>query len=181
MSFAARSALVLNADFRPLSSFPLSTWNWKDAVRSVLLDKVIVVAEYDEVVRSPSCSVPLPSVIALKHYQHQVEHVTFSKLNIFLRDRFRCQYCDTKFPSTELTFDHVLPRSRGGTTCWENIVAACEPCNTRKGSGMDMVPIRRPFKPKPWQLAAAQVSHPTTELHESWLDFIYWDSELAQQ
>jgi 5-methylcytosine-specific restriction endonuclease McrA len=123
MSPAAHPALVLNADFRPLSYFPLSIWPWQDAVHAVIAERVSVVAEYDAVARSPSTEIRLPSVVALREYLRTPRHVAFTRFNVFLRDRFRCQYCGGKFAASELTFDHVVPRSRGGVTCWENIVA----------------------------------------------------------
>ena len=114
-------ALVLNADFRPLSYYPLSLWPWEEAVKAVYQDRVDVVSLYDKVVRSPSMEMQLPSVIALKNYVDQDRSPAFTRFNVFLRDGFACQYCGE---STELTFDHVIPRSHGGRTTWENIVAA---------------------------------------------------------
>jgi 5-methylcytosine-specific restriction endonuclease McrA len=107
-------ALVLNADFRPLSYFPLSTWNWQDAVKAVFLDRVSVLSEYDREVRSPSFSMRLPSVIALRDFIPSARMPAFTRFNVFLRDGFTCQYCDFKRPAPELTFDHVIPRARGG-------------------------------------------------------------------
>lgn len=117
-------ALVLNADFRPLSYFPLSLWSWQDVVKAVFLDRVNILSEYDHVVRSPSFEMKLPSVIALKEFVPQSRRPAFTRFNVFLRDRFSCQYCDTRFPTQELTFDHVIPRSRGGRTSWENLGVA---------------------------------------------------------
>ena len=127
-------ALVLNADFRPLSYFPLSLWPWQDAVKAVFLDRVNIVAEYDRVVRSPSFEMSLPSVISLKEYVTASRRPAFTRFNVFLRDSFSCQYCGDRFPTPELTFDHVIPRSRGGRTNWENVVTACSVCNLRKGN-----------------------------------------------
>ena len=90
-------ALVLNADFRPLSYFPLSLMPWQDAVRNVYEDKISVVAEYDKVVRSPSIAMRLPSVVALREYRPMPARVAFTRFNVFLRDRFRCQYCGGAF------------------------------------------------------------------------------------
>ena len=105
--------LVLNADYRPLSYFPLSVWSWQEAIKAVFLDRVAIVSEYDRVVRSPSVQIRLPSVIALKEYIPPKRRPAFTRFNVFLRDRFACQYCGENFPSHELTFDHVIPRSRG--------------------------------------------------------------------
>ncbi len=176
----AHPALVLNADFRPLSYFPLSTLPWQDAITAVVKDHVSVVAEYDEVVRSPSRTMRLPSVVAMRTYVPRPHRVAFTRFNVFLRDRFRCQYCGERFPSNELTFEHVIPRSRGGVTAWDNIVAACDPCNLRKGNRTDMRPMRPPAQPTPHELMAAKRLLPPNYLHESWLDYLYWDSELAE-
>jgi len=81
-------ALVLNADFRPLSYFPLSIWSWQDAVKAVFLDRVSVLNEYEVEVHSPSLSMRLPSVIALKEYIPAARRPAFTRFNVFLRDRF---------------------------------------------------------------------------------------------
>jgi 5-methylcytosine-specific restriction endonuclease McrA len=171
-------ALVLNADFRPLSYFPLSTLPWQDAVTAVVKDHVSVVAEYDAVVRSPSREMRLPSVIAMRSYVPMPSRVAFTRFNVFLRDRFRCQYCGEKFPSSQLTFEHVIPRSKGGVTSWENIVAACDPCNLAKGNRSEMKPSRWPHEPTAQELMAAKRAFPPNYLHESWVDYLYWDTEI---
>ena len=114
-------ALVLNADFRPLSYFPLSLWSWQDAVKAVFLERVDIVDHYDAYVRSPSFEMRLPSVIALKEYVPAARRPAFTRFNVFLRDRFNCQYCGGDFATNELTFDHVVPKSRGGRTMWTNV------------------------------------------------------------
>ncbi|MDX1401020.1 MAG: HNH endonuclease, partial [Kiloniellales bacterium] len=106
-------ALVLNADFRPLSYFPLSLWSWQDSVKAVFLDRVNVVDEYDQLVHSPTTEFRLPSVISLKEYVSLERWPAFTRFNVFLRDSFRCQYCGDGFAAEDLTFDHVVPRSRG--------------------------------------------------------------------
>ena len=172
-------ALVLNADFRPLSYYPLSIWPWEETVKAVYQDRVDVVSVYDKVVRSPSMEIRLPSVIALKNYIDQDRQPAFTRFNVFLRDGFACQYCGD---TAELTFDHVVPRSRGGRTTWENIVAACGPCNLRKGGRTPQqagMPIRRaPHRPNAWQLQELGRRFPPHYLHRSWLDYLYWDIEL---
>ena len=172
------SALVLNADFVPLSYFPLSVINWHDAVKGVYERTHAVVAEYDTVVHSPSITMKLPSVLALRQYQPQPKHVAFTRFNVFLRDRFRCQYCGGKHATSDLTFDHVVPRSMGGVTSWENVVACCSPCNIEKDNRITMKPRRAPKMPTPHELVAAKRAFPPGYLHETWLDFLFWDSEL---
>jgi len=175
-------ALVLNADFRPLSYFPLSLWLWQDAVKAVFLRRVNVISEYDRLVRSPSHEMRLPSVIALKQYIPIVCRPAFTRFNVFLRDRFTCQYCGGEFPTERLTFDHVVPRVRGGRTEWTNVVTACEPCNLRKGHRVPkesgIYPVRAPHEPRPFELQENGRAFPPNFLHESWRDFLYWDTEL---
>ena len=138
MSLEKCPALVLNADYRHLSYYPISLWCWQDSIKSVFLDRVVIVSNYDRVIRSPSFIMKLPSVIALKNYVRQLSNPNFTRFNVFLRDKFSCQYCGSK---KELTFDHLLPRSKGGKTDWDNVVTACSCCNVKKGvySLMDKV------------------------------------------
>jgi 5-methylcytosine-specific restriction endonuclease McrA len=172
-------ALVLNADYRPLSYYPLSLWPWQEAVKAAWLDRVDIVAEYDEVVRSPSTVIRIPSVVVLKDYVQPQKRVAFTRFNLFLRDEFCCQYCGAK---GDLTFDHVVPRARGGITSWENVVAACARCNLRKGSkslsqaGMSL--RRAPRQPGTEELRNQGRKFPPNHLHETWLDFLYWDAVL---
>lgn len=172
-------ALVLNADFRPLSYYPLSLLPWQEAIKAVVLDRVSIIAEYEEVVRSQRQVIRIPSVVVLKDYVKPQKRVAFTRFNLFLRDEFCCQYCGAK---GDLTFDHVVPRSRGGITSWENVVAACSPCNLRKAnrllknSGLSL--RRRPRQPSPTELHSAGRRFPPNHLHKSWLDFLYWDVEL---
>jgi 5-methylcytosine-specific restriction endonuclease McrA len=172
-------ALVLNADYRPLSYFPLSLWPWQDVIKAVFLDRVEVIAEYDHVVRSPSFEMRLPSVISLREYVSQDRPPAFTRFNVFLRDGFICQYCTA---TDDLTFDHLVPRSRGGRTTWENIVTACGPCNLRKGGRLarecGMHPHRRPRRPTMHELQAVGRRFPPHYLHETWVDYLYWDVEL---
>jgi len=178
----AYPSLVLNADFRPLSYFPLSLWSWQETIKAVFLDRVNVVSVYDRTVRSPNCEIRLPSVIALREYVSTGRWPAFTRFNVFLRDRFTCQYCGTRTPSPELTFDHIVPRSRGGRTTWGNVVAACGSCNLRKGSHLPdevgMMPRIRPHRPSVHELQRNGQAYPPNYLHQSWRDFLYWDSEL---
>ena len=124
-------ALVLNADFRPLSYFPLSLWSWQDSIKAVFLDRVTIISEYEEMVRD-SLS-PSPSLCyRFEEYMPQNRNPAFTRFNVFLRDKFTCRYCDTPLPAGDLTFDHVIPRSRGGRSRWDNVVAACVCSNLKK-------------------------------------------------
>ena len=76
-------ALVLNADYRPLSYYPLSLWSWQDTIKSVFLDRVIIVSNYDRIIRSPSFNMKLPSVIALKNYIAPLSKPSFTRFNVF--------------------------------------------------------------------------------------------------
>lgn len=178
-------ALILNADFRPLSYFPLSLWPWQEAVKAMFRDSVTVLSEYDRVVRSPSFEFKLPSVLVLKEYVPTARKPAFTRFNVFLRDEWHCQYCGSKEKTSELTFDHVVPKSRGGKTSWTNIVTACRPCNTVKGHKMPreckMFPITEPVQPTLFELQDKGRKFPPNFLHKSWRDFLYWDSELDSE
>ena len=175
----AHPALVLNADYNPLSYFPLSVWPWEGALKAVFLDRVDIVAQYDRVVRSPSVEIRLPSVVCLRRYVKPVRYPAFTRFNLFLRDEFRCQYCGADGADT---FDHVVPRSAGGRTVWTNVVAACPECNRKKSNktlrraGLRLA--REPFRPTAFQLKEIGRKFPPNYLHESWADFVYWDTAL---
>nr|WP_022696316.1 MULTISPECIES: HNH endonuclease [Euryhalocaulis] len=171
--------MVLNADFQPLSYYPLSLWPWQEAVKAVFLQRVQIVQEYDHKIHSPSFEMNLPSVIALKDFIPQDRPPAFTRFNVFLRDSFACVYCGD---SDDLTFDHVVPRRQGGRTTWANIVAACAPCNLKKGGRTPreahMSLNRKPDRPSMHQLQAQGRKFPPNHLHESWMDYLYWDVEL---
>ncbi|PTQ13470.1 HNH endonuclease [Sphingomonas oleivorans] len=172
-------ALVLNADYTPLSYYPLSLWPWQTAVKAVFLERVDIVDHYEREVRSPTQTIKLPSVIALRQYVRPSEYPAFTRFNLFLRDRFQCQYCGSPH---DLTFDHVIPRAQGGRTTWENVSTACAPCNLRKGGRTPkqahMTLAERPIRPTSWQLQENGRSFPPNYLHQSWRDWLYWDVEL---
>ena len=179
MNTFANPALVLNADFRPMSYYPLSLCSWQDAAKSVLLNRVSIIESYDHEVHSPSISFKLPSVIALKSFVKPSENPNFTRFNVFLRDKFTCQYCGDK---RDLTFDHLLPKSKGGLTDWENVVTACSTCNVKKGGKLyefsDMKLFNKPYRPTVDDLHKNGRNFPPNFLHASWMDYLYWDIEL---
>tara|TARA_Y100001935_G_scaffold253072_1_gene258368 strand:+ start:607 stop:1140 length:534 start_codon:yes stop_codon:yes gene_type:complete len=147
VSVMSNDCLLLNGNGKPVSFFPLSTIDWKTAIRLLFTKNVIVIKNHDSwAVRSPSIKVEVPSIIMLKRFHKFQNYVKFSRSNIFLRDMYRCQYCSDIFDCKQLTLDHVKPRSKGGNTDWENIVTCCKACNTSKGSKI-IEPLKRPIKP----------------------------------
>ena len=114
---------------------PLKVISWKRAMTLVVLDKVDMVEAYDRQVHSPSITFPLPAVVKLRWLvPRRPQRVKFSRQNIFFRDNYTCQYCNRRQPSHLLTYDHVVPRSKGGKTTWTNIVTSCISCNLKKGN-----------------------------------------------
>ena len=182
MTVSGNPALVLNADFRPLSYYPLSLCSWQDAIKAVFLNRVTVIENYDKEVHSPSKSYKLPSVIALKDFILPKRKPAFTRFNVFLRDNFTCQYCYEKFSANELTFDHLIPRCLNGKTTWTNVVSACTSCNLKKGRRLlkftDMHLTKYPIEPSSIQLQNNGRNFPPNFLHESWRDYLYWDTEL---
>ena len=172
-------ALFLKADYTPLSYYPLSLWPWQTAIKAMFLERVDVVAHYDREVHSPSMALKLPSVIALLQFLKPSEYPAVTRFNLFLRDRFRCVYCRS---AKELTFDHIVPRAQGGRTTWENVATACAPCNLRKADRLprevEMWPRQSPFAPTIHDLHSNGRLFPPNYLHDSWMDYLYWDSEL---
>lgn len=122
--------LVLNAGYQPVARI-----TWQRAITLLFLGKVEVIDEYeDRTIRSVSFEVKMPSVVRfLRMLTRRKPVVRFSRENVFARDQGQCQYCGTRLTRAESTYDHVVPRSQGGRTNWENIVIACVPCNQRKG------------------------------------------------
>ena len=141
--------LVLNASYEPINII-----SWKRALTLLYQGKVEVLAEYDREIRSISFTIKLPSVLRLLKYvkiRKRFQHVKFCRANIYARDNHICQYCGRKCSTEDLTFDHVIPRSRGGLSTWENLVACCHDCNRRKGNqlahetNMKLLREPRPF------------------------------------
>lgn len=146
-----KSALLLNATYEPLRVV-----SWKKAIHLLILDKAEMLEHHEgQEIRSASESYSLPSVLRLvRRVSVPRRSVQFSRINVYRRDGFRCQYCGEEFGVDELTFDHVLPCSRGGTTTWSNIVTCCGPCNRKKGDRTpeeaDMELLSNPKKPRWW-------------------------------
>jgi 5-methylcytosine-specific restriction endonuclease McrA len=174
-------SLVLNADYLPLTTWPLSLIPARDAVAAVYQDKVDVVENWpDQFFHSPSVTIPVPKVVALREYAPIHADPKFCRRSIFLRDHYKCQYCGGQFASQDLTFDHVLPRSRGGKTEWRNITTACIPCNADRRNNVAIQPKRRPHKPTTAELLRAGLEFLPSSLREDFGSWLYWDAELEE-
>ncbi len=170
--------LLLNASYEPLKIV-----HWQKAITLLCQGKVEVISVYDREIRAVSISFKLPSVIRLLRYikiKRRFDYVPFSRANIYARDDHSCQYCGTRFPTAELTFDHVVPVAQGGRKDWENIVTCCIGCNRRKGgrtpneAGMH---LRRAPK-RPESAPAIRITVGLRNAPESWRDYLYWNVEL---
>ena len=180
--------LVLNADYRPLSTSPLSVVSAEDAVTTVWRDRADVIEVWPGAFfRSPSVTIPVPKAMVLRDYVHVFADPKFCRRSVLLRDRYRCQYCGERFGAEELTFDHVLPRSAGGKTEWSNILMACVDCNTKKHSqlpnysarkGSSMRPLKEPRQPTASELFRNGLEFLPEDLREDFQSFLYWNEEL---
>lgn len=139
--------LALSHTYEPLGVIP-----WERAITLLCSGKVNILSEYEREVRSPTCTMRVPSVVVFRHNRRaKTKTVRFSRNNIWIRDEGRCQYCGINVTSKEFTLDHVTPRTAGGTTIWTNVVACCYQCNQKKGdkspaqAGMRL--LRQPVKP----------------------------------
>jgi 5-methylcytosine-specific restriction endonuclease McrA len=134
-------------------------------------------------IRAVNFEIQVPRVVRLLYYDRLPKQtIRFNRRNIFARDTNRCQYCGKKFPTSELSLDHVTPRSRGGETSWENVVCSCVKCNVRKGGRTpheaNMHLIKQPVKPKRSPLLSVKLGNPKYQSWKSFLDNAYWSVDL---
>ncbi|MGN6103643.1 MAG: HNH endonuclease [Kofleriaceae bacterium] len=170
--------LVLDQSYRPVGVV-----HWTDAITMLFTNKVEVVAEYDGFVRSALLVIKMPAVVRLlRAFRRHKKPVKFSRVNIYGRDDYRCQYCGERRKLGELTYDHVVPRSRGGKTEWTNIVTACGDCNGRKANrtpeqaGMRL--LKKPVQPTQTPAVVLEISR--ANVPDAWRDYLYWTGELEQ-
>ena len=169
--------LVLSQGYAPVKVVP-----WQRAMTLLFLGKVEVVEEYDQEVRSVHIVFKMPAVVRLLGaFKRKKKPVKFSRINIYGRDKYRCQYCRTKVTLENGTYDHVVPRARGGQTVWRNIVTCCEPCNSKKG---DKTPERagmrlhtKPVQPRAVPLQVFTIR--STEAPDAWREYLYWTGALG--
>ncbi len=172
--------LLLNGDFQPIHALVHeSLVPWANAIKLQWLGKITVLETYkDWHVHSPSVIYEVPALAVTKEYYNFDKAVKFTRRNVYLRDMFTCQYCGEVFETGELTFDHVLPKSHGGETSWENIVTACKDCNLKKGNDPTIVPAVMPVAPDFWALSKNFNYDNFTCRHDSWRDY-YTDRKVA--
>lgn len=147
---------------------------WQRAVVLVWLGKVDVLEHYDELLASPSWSLQAPAVVRLRKAVRASKPslVRFTRRNVYARDDYTCQYCGMRKQGRGLSFDHVVPRVKGGQTIWDNIVTACHACNDRKGgrspdeAGMKL--LRKPFRPKALPISTPPGLDVGSDLPQPW-------------
>jgi 5-methylcytosine-specific restriction endonuclease McrA len=176
-------ALLLNASYEPLKVV-----DWQKAVTLWCQGKVEVIAVHDREIRAVTFTFKLPSVIRLLRFvkiKRRFDYVPFSRANIYARDNHTCQYCNEQLPTSELTFDHVVPVAHGGRKDWENIVTCCVSCNRKKGgrtpaeAGMRL--HRHPRRPDSVPAMRLKITFGNpNKTPESWRDYLYWNVELQE-
>lgn len=178
MQATNEQTLVLDQSYRPVEIVP-----WWVAVALHFKNKVEIVEEYDVDVRSTYLVIKCPAVVRLvRRFRRDKKPVKFSRVNIYGRDKFTCQYCGKKFPMKGLTYDHVIPRAQGGKTVWENIVSACNDCNRDKGgrtpSEAKMKLLKKPVQPTDTPTIVIPISRESAPA--AWRDYLYWTGELDE-
>jgi 5-methylcytosine-specific restriction endonuclease McrA len=168
--------LLLNVTYEPLRVI-----SWQKAITLLTLGKVEVIAEYDREIHSVSFRIKLPSVVRLlRLVKWRSGPVKFSRRNIYARDHEKCQYCGKNLHRQEITYDHVIPKSQGGDTSWDNVVTCCLDCNSKKGgrtphqAGMKL--LKTPHRPR-WDVSL-RISIGIRQTPDSWRDYLYWNVEL---
>lgn len=179
--------LVLDVSYQPVQRII-----WQEAIVLVLKKAAFVIEDHPEkYINTVSWKVGMPSIIKLVRPNKRRKAIKFSRHGIYLRDKGRCQYCSAKLRKSEMQYEHVIPRSQGGTTCWENILMSCMPCNQKKGgrtpqqAGMRQLSV--PVRPKslPSSQEGLGFSSGMPESWKVWLedglrDMAYWHVELEQ-
>jgi 5-methylcytosine-specific restriction endonuclease McrA len=174
------AVLLLDSTYEPLKVI-----SWMRAMTLVITGDAEVVEESDQLIRSASSEWKLPSVIRQLSKFRRKGKVQFSRINIYMRDAWVCQYCREKKQTKELTFDHVLPRAQGGKTNWTNIVTACRPCNSRKEDKTpEQARMRLMRQPEVPAWLPAQMVLKMKKIPKQWETYIdarsllYWTAEL---
>jgi 5-methylcytosine-specific restriction endonuclease McrA len=170
-------AEVIHLEEGQYANYNFESWREISALRSSFKQ------QHEDWIRSINFELQAPRVIRLLSYDRVPRQtLRFNRRNLFARDGNRCQYCGHSFPTSELSLDHIVPRSRGGDTSWENVVCACVACNVRKGGRTPqeahMKLIRHPVKPKRSPLLSVKLDNPKYESWKTFVDNAYWSVDL---
>jgi 5-methylcytosine-specific restriction endonuclease McrA len=171
-------AEVVNQEDGQFATYDFATWREVSEYRARHFRQ-----EEDDWVRTVNSEIQVPRVIRLLSYEKLPKQtVKFNRRNIFARDNNQCQYCGRKFPTAELSLDHVIPRSQGGSNTWENIVCACVSCNVRKGGRTPkqahLSLVRKPERPRRSPLLNLKLTHRKYQSWKTFLENAYWSVEL---
>jgi len=171
-------AEVVSLEEGQFATYNFATWREVSEYRARFYRQ-----EDDDWVRTVNSEIQVPRVIRLMDYEKLPKQtVKFNRRNIFARDNNQCQFCGKKFPTTELSLDHIVPRSQGGLSTWENIVCACVNCNVKKGGRTPkqahMTLIRKPEKPKRSPMLNLKLTHRKYQSWRTFLENAYWSVEL---
>ena len=172
-------AEVIHIEDGQYANYDFESWREISELRATFKEP------HDDWIRSVNFEIQVPRVIRLLSYDRLPRQtVRFNRRNLFARDSNRCQYCGKKFPTSELSIDHVVPRSRGGDTTWENVVCSCVRCNVRKGGRTPdearMRLFQRPVKPRRSPVLAQQLASQKYASWRNFLDEAYWTTELGR-
>lgn len=173
--------LVLNNQFLPLSVFPLYTIPAEDAIVRYLNGKCEVVCWYDKKIQTPSRDdLYWPSVIVNYNSNSFKKEVRLKKESLFYRDHCNCMYCGKELTLSTLTYDHYMPKSKGGLHRWDNVVASCKDCNSKKDNKVGkMTPKRLPWTPTFFELLDIRKKYPLKVDHEDWIQFLpHWTGDI---
>ena len=172
--------LLLNTSGQPISSFPVSTINWQRAVKLFFLDKVTVLEWYDDWrISSPTTTMQVPATVMIKQFQKIDHNVCFNRHNLAIRDEYRCGYCGQEHNFPDLTIDHVIPRSKGGKSRWDNVVTCCKRCNHNKADKLTPKPIHKPYEPDYWRLASKWRNSPIKIKDPKWEKYLDAGKQVA--
>ena len=174
--------LVLNSNYMPISLFPLHAIPVEDAFTRIWTGSCHSVFDYDREILTPNLKMKWPAVIARNNNIKIKSKVKLRRESLFYRDHGICVYCEHPLTISTLTCDHVLPRSRGGKTVWDNVVTSCKTCNGRKGSHApvgEWKPKYQPFEPSYYDLLAKRKLFPITVPDQSWIHFLSdWKADI---
>jgi 5-methylcytosine-specific restriction endonuclease McrA len=175
---ATQRTLLLSQGYEPIKVI-----SWQRAITLLSLGKVEVIEEYDASIRAVTLVIKIPAVVRLlRTFRRHAKPVKFSRVNIYARDGYRCQYCGVRSRLVDLSYDHVQPRSQGGRTTWENIVSCCFECNRRKANRTpaqaNMKLLAVPARPN-W-VPAVTIRVSTVSMPDAWRDYLYWTGELSE-